>query len=198
MGKRKVKVKKKSILLVVIIVVLIGSFIVFFLMNNNSSEGIKSNNTKSKEEKEITDFKGMTISEAKKYLESKSISFDIDYDYNDEIEKDIVIESTKNDDSFKILVSLGSIPLDKFKENKVNELGNVPIMMYHGIVNTTDNKYTGGNVDKDGYNRTSKAFLEDLEMYYSKGYRMIRLKDYIDGNIDVELGKSPIILTFDD
>ena len=198
MGKRKVKVKKKSILLVVIIVVLIGSFIVFFLMNNNSSEGIKSNNTKSKEEKEITDFKGMTISEAKKYLESKSISFDIDYDYNDEIEKDIVIESTKNDDSFKILVSLGSIPLDKFKENKVNELGNVPIMTYHGIVNTTDNKYTGGNVDKDGYNRTSKAFLEDLEMYYSKGYRMIRLKDYIDGNIDVELGKSPIILTFDD
>ena len=70
--------------------------------------------------------------------------------------------------------------------------------MYHGIVNTTTNKYTGGNVDKDGYNRTSKAFYKDLQMYYEKGYRMIRLKDYIDGNINVELGKSPIILTFDD
>ena len=43
-------------------------------------------------------------------------------------------------------------------------------MMYHGIVDTTENEYTGGNVDKDGYNRTSNAFLEDLEFYYEKGY----------------------------
>ena len=31
-----------------------------------------------------------------------------------------------------------------------------------------------------------------------KGYRMIRLDDYINGKVDVEYGKSPIILTFDD
>lgn len=71
-------------------------------------------------------------------------------------------------------------------------------MMYHGIVSTTNNKYTGGNVDKDGYNRTSSAFRSDLEFYYSKGYRMISLKDYVNGIIDVEMGYSPIILTFDD
>ena len=71
-------------------------------------------------------------------------------------------------------------------------------MMYHGIVNTNDNKYTGGNVDKDGYNRTSKAFKEDLEFYYQKGYRMVRLIDYVNGNIDIPLGTSPIVLTFDD
>ena len=84
--------------------------------------------------------------------------------------------------------------------NKVDELGEVPIMMYHGIQNkkNSDTEYTGGNIDKDGYQRTSEAFRNDLEFYYNEGYRMIRLSDYIDGNIDVQLGKSPIILTFDD
>ncbi|MBP3853599.1 MAG: polysaccharide deacetylase family protein, partial [Erysipelotrichaceae bacterium] len=58
--------------------------------------------------------------------------------------------------------------------------------------------YTGGNVDADGYNRTADAFEKDLEMYYKEGYRMIRLNDYIDGKVDVDAGKSPLILTFDD
>ena len=56
--------------------------------------------------------------------------------------------------------------------------------MYHGIVDVKDTKYVGGNVDKDGYNRTADAFREDLEFYYNKGYRMIRLSDYVDGVID--------------
>ena len=89
---------------------------------------------------------------------------------------------------------------EDYKENNVNEMGLVPIMMYHGIHNklNSDTQYTGGNVDKDGYQRTSEAFRNDLEFYYNNGYRMIRLTDYVDGNIDTELGKSPIILTFDD
>ena len=62
----------------------------------------------------------------------------------------------------------------------------------------TDTDYTGGNVDKDGYHRTVEAFREDLEFYYRSGYRIIRLQDYVDGVIEVELGKSPVILTFDD
>lgn len=84
--------------------------------------------------------------------------------------------------------------------NSVNELGEVPIMMYHGIHNklNSETNYTGGNVDKDGYQRTAEAFRNDLDFYYEKGYRMVRLTDYVDGNIDVELGKSPLILTFDD
>jgi len=83
---------------------------------------------------------------------------------------------------------------------KVDESGEVPIMMYHGIQNKKNSEtgYIGGNIDRDGYQRTSESFINDLEFYYKSGYRMIRLTDYIDGNIDVELGKSPIILTFDD
>lgn len=87
-----------------------------------------------------------------------------------------------------------------YEDNKVDESGKVPIMMYHGIhyKSNNDTEYIGGNVDKDGYQRTTEAFINDLEFYYNEGYRMIRLIDYIDGNINVELGKSPIMLTFDD
>ncbi len=94
----------------------------------------------------------------------------------------------------KIVVSKG---LD-YAALEIDELGDVPIMMYHGIHNVTDNKYTGGNVDYDGYQRTADAFRKDLEFYYANGYRMIRLTDYVDGIIDVEAGLSPIIISFDD
>ena len=92
------------------------------------------------------------------------------------------------------------LTIEDYKNNKVDELGEVPIMMYHGIqhLSNEDTKYIGGNIDKDGYQRTSESFINDLELYYNEGYRMIRLTDYVDGNINVELGKSPIILTFDD
>jgi peptidoglycan/xylan/chitin deacetylase (PgdA/CDA1 family) len=100
----------------------------------------------------------------------------------------------------KVVISKGDVPVSVYQKYGVNELGKVPIMMYHGIVNmkSSDTNYVGGNVDKDGYNRTTEAFRADLEFYYHSGYRMIRLDDYIEGNIDVEFGKSPIILTFDD
>ncbi len=106
-------------------------------------------------------------------------------------QKDIIEEPLKEE---KVLTE------EDYKNNNVDELGEVPIMMYHGIHNkkSSETNYTGGNVDRDGYQRTSEAFANDLEFYYNSGYRMIRLTDYIDGNIDVELGKSPIILTFDD
>lgn len=96
----------------------------------------------------------------------------------------------------KIVVSKGI----NYEELKINELGDVPIMMYHGIFDQKDEEtnYIGGNVDKDGYQRTKESFIRDLEFYYEKGYRMIRLSDFIEGTIDVPIGKSPIILTFDD
>ena len=89
---------------------------------------------------------------------------------------------------------------EEYKAAGINELNSVPILMYHRIYGMTnaETSYTGGNVDKDGYNRTSEAFEADLRMYYQQGYRMMRLTDYVDGNIDVEFGYSPLILTFDD
>ena len=89
---------------------------------------------------------------------------------------------------------------DDLRKAGVNELNSVPILMYHRIYNmkNSETKYTGGNVDKDGYNRTSEAFENDLRSFYEQGYRMMRLDDFVDGNIDVAFGYSPLILTFDD
>lgn len=194
MKRKKVKVKKKSIFVVILFIAIIGFGIYYFVTKSEVVEEFKESK---KEEEKITDFENLYLSDVIKYAEKNNLEIIKDYDYNESIEKDKVIKGNVEDNKLNLLVSLGSIPVNEFKEKNVNELGKVPIMMYHNIVNV-QNKYTGGNVDKDGYNRTSKAFLEDLEFYYKKGYRMIKLKDYIDGNIDVALGYSPIILTFDD
>ena len=82
-----------------------------------------------------------------------------------------------------------------YNKYKVNELGNIPIMMYHVIVDIKKDTY---NVDKGGYTRTKDGLINDLEFYYKNNYRMIRLIDYINGNINTKLGFSPIVLTFDD
>ena len=49
---------------------------------------------------------------------------------------------------------------DDLRKAGVNELNSIPILMYHRVYGMTnaETEYTGGNVDKDGYNRTSEAF----------------------------------------
>lgn len=195
MKRKKIKFKWGKLVITFILIVILGGVAFIGLKKINT---VKPSSSQKIVEEEIKEFKGMNISKVKEYAEKKNIELTILSDYSSDIEKDMVISDELVDNKLTVTVSLGTIPLDEFKEKKVNELGKVPIMMYHGIVNTTENKYTGGNVDKDGYNRTSSAFAKDLEFYYNQGYRMIRLKDYIDGIVDVELGYSPIILTFDD
>mgnify|MGYP004474369781 FL=1 len=162
--------------------------------------GCSSNKLNEPKEKIKTDFKGMLVEDVDKYAKEHDLVITKVYEFSDEIKKDIVIESNLEANKLSIKISKGSIPLDLYKEKSVNELGKVPIMMYHGIRKkaSTSTGTIGGNVDKDGYNRTPDAFREDLEFYYKNGYRMIRLNDYINDFIDVELGYSPIILTFDD
>lgn len=153
----------------------------------------------------MINMEGYILEQAKKYAEEHKLQLKIEEKYSSK-EKNTVLSQTipvgtelKEGDQLTIVISLGDLPLElEYDALKVNEVGNIPIMMYHGIHNITDNKYTGGNVDKDGYQRTTQAFEQDLEFYYTSGYRMIRLNDYVQGIIDVEAGKSPIVLTFDD
>lgn len=185
--------------------IIIVSLFSVLIIGLNYTDGKKDSDTI--KEILLDNLVGMNIDEVSEYAKRVNIELDISYEYSYEIEKDIVILQDRdvnsiitNGDTVGIVISKGEVPVDIYRENNVNELGNVPIMMYHGIVDiaSSDTKYTGGNVDKDGYNRTAEAFRNDLEFYYNKGYRMISLDDYVDGIVDVELGKSPIILTFDD
>lgn len=150
---------------------------------------------------------GKTKEEVESYAKKVGLTLNVLEEYSFTVEEGKVIEQeplmdtkVEKESSLTIKISKGEIPTEVYKEQKVNELGRIPIMMYHGIIDkkSSETSYTGGNVDKDGYNRTAEAFREDLEFYYQNGYRMIRLYDYIKGDIDVELGKSPIVLTFDD
>ena len=190
--KRKLNINKIIIFLVVIIVLVLG---VFFITRK-----IKENN-------KIIMIELTTINEANNFTKNNNLKLEVSYEYSEEIEKDKVISQNikkgtelKENDIVSIVVSKGKIDKEKLAGDGINELGKVPIMMYHGIREKTSSSTgtVGGNVDKDGYNRTPSAFREDLEYYYENGYRMIRLEDYINGKVDVDYGKSPIILTFDD
>lgn len=192
--RRKIKPIAIVILIAILLIIIIGAVLLF----------------KPKEEKkdDVTRMISITtLSEAESFAEEHNLNLNVSYEYNDEIEKDKIISQSikvnseiKENQDLDIVVSLGKLDKEKLASDKINELGTVPIMMYHGIINkpSDQTEYTGGNVDKDGYNRTTEAFYKDLEFYYENGYQMIRLNDYVNGKIDVDYKKSPIILTFDD
>lgn len=77
-------------------------------------------------------------------------------------------------------------PVD-LKALKVNELGKIMVLMYHGI-----------GEKEDVWVRTPENFRKDLKTLYDNGYRAIGMKDYIEGNISTPPGTTPVILTFDD
>jgi peptidoglycan/xylan/chitin deacetylase (PgdA/CDA1 family) len=74
-----------------------------------------------------------------------------------------------------------------YKAIKANENGQIMLLMYHGI-----------GAKEEEWIRTPENFRKDLETLYQKGYRLITLKDYLDNNIKVEAGYTPVVITFDD
>jgi len=68
-----------------------------------------------------------------------------------------------------------------------NELGKVMILEYHLIGDK-----------EDRWERRYDNFRQDLERLYREGYRLISLVDYLENNIRVPAGYTPVILTFDD
>ena len=194
--------KRKVLILIGVLVFGVCSFCTLRLSQANQLN-------ESLEEKIVymKDFTNGNLEEVEKFALENGLILNVTYEYSFEILKDQVVRQSidegsviQDGDVWEVVISKGEVPSSVYREYQVNELGKVPIMMYHGIVDisSSETKYIGGNVDKDGYNRTAEAFRGDLEFYYRSGYRMIALDDYVEGKINVELGKSPIILTFDD
>jgi hypothetical protein len=72
-------------------------------------------------------------------------------------------------------------------DRKPNTLGRIPILEYHLI-----------GQQEGRWERHHQAFRQDLELLYERGYRPISVAQLVDGNIDLPVGLSPVVVTFDD
>ncbi|MDX6254164.1 MAG: hypothetical protein QOJ11_498 [Frankiales bacterium] len=71
---------------------------------------------------------------------------------------------------------------------KANELGLVPVMMYHRITPTVHGEY----------DTTPADFRAQLHQMFAAGYRPVRTIDLVRGDLRVAAGYTPAVLTFDD
>ncbi len=104
----------------------------------------------------MADLSTYTIEEIKEYAKEYGLSLTISEEYSD-LDKNVVIkQNIKPGEVIKsktlvVTISNGTSYKELYSQLKVDELGLVPVMMYHGIhnVKSDDTAYTGGNVDKD-------------------------------------------------
>jgi Polysaccharide deacetylase len=73
-------------------------------------------------------------------------------------------------------------------EIRANELGVVPVMMYHRITAQM----------RSEYDTTPGDFRGGLQRMFRAGYRPARAIDLVRGQFDVAPGYTPVVLTFDD
>jgi peptidoglycan/xylan/chitin deacetylase (PgdA/CDA1 family) len=71
---------------------------------------------------------------------------------------------------------------------KANELGLVPVMMFHRITPTVAGEY----------DTTPADFRARLHEMFSAGYRPVRTIDLVRGDLRVAAGYTPTVMTFDD
>ena len=69
-----------------------------------------------------------------------------------------------------------------------NESGKIIIVMYHKFAQE----------EKDEWTRSYDNFYNDLKYLYDYGYRSVSLSDYLNNTMNVPIGCTPIIFTFDD
>lgn len=71
---------------------------------------------------------------------------------------------------------------------KANETGKVMVLMYHVI----------GSEAEGDWKQTADNFRRDLQTLYDEGYSLIDLLDFVENEISVPAGRTPVVLTFDD
>ena len=76
---------------------------------------------------------------------------------------------------------------ERAREIGANEMGQIMVLMYHNI-KTPELQYA----------RTPEHLREDVQFLEDEGYYPINVRDLYQGTIDVPVGKTPVVLTFDD
>jgi hypothetical protein len=72
---------------------------------------------------------------------------------------------------------------------KANELGLVPVLMHHRVVDKVESEF----------DMTPAYFRAELQRLYAEGYYPVRTIDLVQGAFDhVPPGKTPVVMTFDD
>ncbi|MBM7809989.1 polysaccharide deacetylase family protein [Saccharothrix algeriensis] len=69
-----------------------------------------------------------------------------------------------------------------------NELGEVPVLMYHRLTAQPSSVY----------DRTPEAYRAELERLAAEGYVPVTAAEYATGRLDLPAGRHPVVLTFDD
>ncbi|MFI6047879.1 polysaccharide deacetylase family protein [Nocardia sp. NPDC051321] len=69
-----------------------------------------------------------------------------------------------------------------------NELGVVPVLMYHQLASAPDSEY----------DQTPAKFRAELDRLLAENYRPVTTSAYISGAFDLPAGTHPVVLTFDD
>ncbi|MES2464286.1 MAG: polysaccharide deacetylase family protein [Armatimonadota bacterium] len=89
-------------------------------------------------------------------------------------------------------VKKGPTPPDiDYAAVRPNELGRIPVIMYHEIGDKPDRR-------DPALVRTPVQFRKDLQTLYDAGFLPVNLNDIANNSIDIPAGKSPVVLTFDD
>lgn len=79
-------------------------------------------------------------------------------------------------------------PAARARRVQANELGDIPVLMYHRV-----HPEAAGD-----YDLTPVAFRAELKRLWREGYVPVRTVDLVDRELDTPEGKSPVVLTFDD
>lgn len=79
---------------------------------------------------------------------------------------------------------------EELLEYKPNELGGIPIFMYHNIV-------TDPSLEGHLY-RTADEFYNDLQWLYDNNFYLVGMNSVVRGQFNVPAGKHAVVLTFDD
>lgn len=79
---------------------------------------------------------------------------------------------------------------------RANEVGKIPILMYHAIGAKTI--FRGQRYDRDGLNISPATFRKQLDEMYAAHWYPVNMRDVLTAHLDVPAGKTPVVLTFDD